>query len=203
MRHETNPAPYSHTEPPYTKGYEKITCPAAVSASDGNGQNTCRRGYYPADAGFRIPLLLPEPDAAVPVGRRHDDRGGLPLPLLRICLSGRLQAFECQFGHGQSHADRPDGRFRESDARKPRETDFCGERCPGAGSVQPQTAEPAGIRLRSARRLEERTDQLQPDELHPGDDRGFRQRPQGRERLAYPDVRTCSRSAGRTRPSLR
>ena len=55
----------------------------------------------------------------------------------------------------------------------------------------------------SARRLEERTDQLQPDELHPGDDRGFRQRPQGRERLAYPDVRTCSRSAGRTRPSLR
>ena len=25
----------------------------------------------------------------------------------------------------------------------------------------------------------------------------------GRERLAYPDVRTCSRSAGRTRPSLR
>ena len=65
----------------------------------------------------------------------------------------------------------------------------CGERCPGAGSVQPQTAEPAGIRLRSARRLEERTDQLQPDELHPGDDRGFRQRPQGRERLAYPDVR--------------
>lgn len=24
MRHETNPAPYSHTEPPYTKGYEKL-----------------------------------------------------------------------------------------------------------------------------------------------------------------------------------
>ena len=34
MRHETGSAPYSHTEPPHTKGYEKIACPAAVSASD-------------------------------------------------------------------------------------------------------------------------------------------------------------------------
>ena len=49
-----------------------------------------------------------------------------------------LQALNANSGHGQSHADRPDGRFRESDARKPRETDFCGERCPGAGSVQPK-----------------------------------------------------------------
>ena len=176
----------------------------AASAAPARGRRGSRRGRHhrPHD-GRLVALLLHVAHDALQRRGRDPHRRGLPLPLLRLRLSGGVQAPADESRPGPAAAARLGARPgppRRGDARRDRHH---GTGRPQARPLQPEGAQPDGLCLRGAGRQGTGARLLQPHERRAAGDQPVGRRPHAEEPAPHPDVRPCARPAHGRRALLR